>query len=319
MSLEENSEEKSVTKPKKHLLYSIFNPQGSGKEAEPEPDDDSFGFAKCFRLLKRNITKLLYVNLLIIFGNFPILFGVYALTGSLNDSTTTAASPLFGQLHGVMSISKCSPVNMALYGVHGFQTSKSIITNTTLIFFAIAILTLFTWGIMCTGTTYILRGIVRKDSIFFWSDFKGAIKRNFKQGFIVGILDGLLIAFLVYDIFFFYINGSTMFYVMIIIFAIYNMMRYYIYPLLITFDLSIWKIFKNSLSFVILGFKRNILAFLGSALLVALEYLLLGIFYPLGVMLPLFAFFSISAYFGVYSAWGKIKEIMIDPYVSNQN
>ena len=314
---EEYEEESSVKRPKKHLLYRIFNPEGNGKEAKPLPDGPE-GLKKCFIIYKRNITNLLYINLIKIIGNFPVLFAIYALSGAANNVTTTASSGMFAQLHGVM-LNKVSPVSMALFGVHGGQSSYQIISSATYVLLGLSALVLLTFGVINTGTSYLLRGIVRRDPIFFWSDFKGAIKRNFKQAFIIGIIDVLFIVLLIYDLYFFYFNGSMMFYVMLIVLAFYMMVRFYIYPLMITFDLSVWKIFKNAFIFSLLGFKRNILAFLAFLIFVGVEYFLLGIFYPLGIVFPLVVMFSSIAYFGMYAAWPKIKEIMIDPYVEERD
>jgi len=305
-----------IKRPKKHLLYRIFNPEGSGKEAKPIPDGPD-GLKKCFMIYGRNITNMLYINIIKILGNFPLIFAVYALSGAVNRVTTGATSGVFAPLHGVM-LHKQSPVLMALFGVHGGQGTQQVLTPLTYVFLGVSLLFIFTWGVINTGTTYLLRGMVRRDPIFFWSDFKGAIKRNFKQGFIIGIIDAVLMLLLIYDFYFFYINGSMMFYIMVIVFAFYMMARYYLYLLLITFDLSIWKIFKNAFIFAILGFRRNILAFLGLMLIIGAEYFLLGIFYPLGIVFPLIVMFSSIAYFGAYAAWPKIKEIMIDPYVEDK-
>ena len=298
---------------KKHYLYRLFNPEG--KEQKPIPDGPD-GIKKGFIIYKRNLTRLLYINLIMILGNFPLLFGFYALMGGANSVTTAASSEFFPQLHGVM-LHSASPVSLALFGVHGGQVSQQVLTPLTYIFLGISLLFIFTFGVINTGTAYLLRGMVRQDHLFFWSDFKGAIKRNFKQGFITGIIDALLLLLLVFDVYFFYINGSMMFYIMIVVISIYLMMRFYVYPLLITFDLSIWKIFKNSMIFSLLGIKRNILAFLLGVLIFGLELFLLTVFFPLGVVFPLFLMFSTCAFFGTYAAWAKIKQVMIDPYVED--
>ena len=106
--------------------------------------------------------------------------------------------------------------------------------------------------------------------------------------------------------------------VSIIVLCFYLMMRNYFYLLLITFDLSIWKIIKNSLIFTLLGFKRNIVAFIGMLLVVGLEILIFGIFIPLGIIFPFIFLFSLPMFFGVFAAYPKIKEIMIDPQMQDQ-
>ena len=77
---DDGEEDLSVKRPKKHLLYRMFNPEGSGKEAKPLPE--GYGLKNCFIIYKRNITNLLYINLIKIIGNFPLLFAVYALSGA---------------------------------------------------------------------------------------------------------------------------------------------------------------------------------------------------------------------------------------------
>ena len=87
---------------------------------------------------------------------------------------------------------------------------------------------------------------------------------------------------------------------------------------MVTFKLSVFKIFKNSLIFALVGFKRNILAFLGIAILLLFEVFFLvglnGILIVLAVAMPLAILFSTSAYMKVYASYYKIKEVMIDPY-----
>ena len=310
---EEYSDEYSERKPKKHFLYRLFNPE-DGKEPKPIPDGPD-GIKKGFMIYGRNITNMLYINLIKVIGNFPLLFILLARSGAGSGTTTAAASELFPQLHGVM-LNDPSPAALALFGVHGGQSSQQYLTTATYVFLGLSLLVLFTWGIICTGTTYLFRGFIRQDRVFFWSDFTGAIKRNLKQAIIVGFIDALIMLLLFYDLYFFFANGSMMFFIMIIVVSVYMMVRMYLYLLLITFDLSVWKIFKNGFIFAILGFKRNILAFLFGVLIVGLGYFLLGTVTPVGLLFGLFIMFSTIAYFNTYAAWAKIKEVMIDPYVT---
>ncbi len=299
-------------KEKKHLLYNLFNPQGKGLEIPKDDMEGPENIQKCFKILGRNVTNLLTLNLFIIFGNFPLMFGLLALTGNLSIPTTAASSSLFAPLFGAMKFD-VSPVTQALFGVHGIQSSIYTPTVWTYVFLALSLLVLFTNGFISVGVNYVLRSMVRREPISLWSDFRGAVKRNKKQGLIMGALDALIIGILLYDIYFFAINASSMMYVNLIILALYMIMRFYIYILLITFDLSIWKILKNSLIFTLLNFKRNFLALIGILMAAALTWTLFIYFIPAGVILGITFLFSISMFFGAYAAYPKIKEIMIDP------
>ena len=299
-------------KKKKFSLYKLFNPDGKGLEL---PADDLKGpdnLKKCLIIYKRNITSIICLNFLIIFGNFPLMFGLLALSGNLSIPTTAASSSLFAPLAGVMKFDS-SPVTSALFGVHGMQSAIYTPTKWTYIFLGLSLLVLFTYGFVNTGVTYVLRSMVRREPVSLWSDFWRAIKRNVKQALIMGIIDVVIIGLLVYDIMFLALNASAMMYVNLIILALYLMMRFYMYILLITFDLSIWKIIKNSLIFTLLNFKRNIAAMFGILFAAALTWTLFVLFVPAGVALAMAFLFSTCMYFGAFAAYPKIKEIMIDP------
>jgi len=156
-----------------------------------------------------------------------------------------------------------------------------------------------------------------------WSDFWYAIKRNLRQGMIFGVIDLFLMGMLVYDIYYFLINSANMmmnvfFWVSIIMAVIYMMMRFYIYLMMITFDLSLFKLIKNALIFSILGIKRNIMAFLGIAAIVILDYMLFVVFVPIGVILPFIILFATGSFMGAYAAYPIIKKYMIDPYYPDE-
>lgn len=304
-------------KKKKFSLYKVFNPDGKGLELPKDYYKGPDNLAKCFKIFKNNLSNIIGLNFLIIFGNFPLLFGIWGLTGNASLSTTAAASPLFAPLYGAMKINN-SPVTSALFGIHGAQTVKYTPTTWTYVFLALSLLVLLTYGIVNTGVTYVLRSMVRNQPISLWSDFWGAIKRNLKQSLIMGALDAFIIGLLIYDIFFFALNASALMYVNMLILALYIIMRFYLYIMLITFDLSIWKLFKNALIFTLINFKRNIAAFFGILFAAALTWVIFVFFVPGGVALALAFLFSTCMFFGTYAAYPKIKEIMIDPQLQGQ-
>ena len=87
---------------------------------------------------------------------------------------------------------------------------------------------------------------------------------------------------------------------------------------MVTFDLKIFKIIKNSLIFSLLGIKRNLVAFLGIVFLVFFEVFFLigagGLLLPFAVALPLILMLSVCSLMKVYASYFKVKELMIDPY-----
>jgi len=294
-----------------------------GERVELSPDEPKVlekpNIPNFFKLLGRKINTLLSVNLLYVFGNFPVFFVLFAISGY---PSLHSFAPPFQQYAPLLGASYYdgSPAIAALLGVFGVQTGITVPTAFTYTLFALGILILVTFGPVNVGTTYLLRSIVREEGLFLWSDFWYAIKRNVKQEFLFGIIDLAIMGLLVYDFIYFYLNlnGTMMmnilFFLTFAMCIVYCMMRMYIYLMMITFDLSIFKLLKNALFFTILGIKRNIMALLGLIVIVALEYVLMSVFFPLAAILPFILMFSVGGLICTYAAYPKIKEIMIDPY-----
>jgi uncharacterized membrane protein YesL len=189
--------------------------------------------------------------------------------------------------------------------------------------YAIGALLILTFGLTNIGTTYILRNLVKGEPVFVWHDFWYAIKRNIRQGIIMGIIDIFITVLIFYDLAFFYFNmgaaiAPLMFFAALALGIVYFIMRFYIYNLIITFDLSLFKIIKNAFIFSAVGLKRNILAFFGIVLIAVIDYYFMILILPLGVILPIIVLYGYCAYIANYASWPKIKEIMVDPY-ENEN
>lgn len=304
----------------KFSLYGLFHPSRDGKGV-PKTDTHPRTLKYFFPFAWRNIGILFTVNMMLVLGNFPLLVTMYGLTGQHNISITTADSLLFGPIWGIWKLGGSTPANMALFGVHGVQTVMSVQTPLTRFLLAFGLLALFTFGVVNVGTAYILRNLVKGEPVFIWNDFRRAVRKNWKQAIPMGILDGLMMIIVIYDIFFFSlllgtggVTNALMFGAMVVVAGVYLAMRSYVYVMMSTFKLKFYKLLKNAFIFSILGFKRNIMAIIGVALVLFFNYYLLGVFLPLGVVLPFCITFALIQFMGIYAAYPKIKEIMIDPY-----
>lgn len=317
------AETDEAPKKKKFNLYNLLNPdrkQDAKKEDPNHPRDLGY----FFKQLGRRFSTIMTVNLMLIVGNFPLFLFFLVLAGYFSITTVAPASPLFPVIYGALQYTDPTPASAALFGIHGAQSLVRLFSTTDYILMAVgAFLLLFTFGPTHCGAVYIFRQIVRGEPVFLWADFKDTIRKNWKQGLLLGILDLLFLALIVYDIFFFYANlgsflASVLFWASIFIGIFYLMMRMYIYLMCVTFDLKTFKLLKNALIFSLLGFKRNILALLGIALTIGVNFLLLVIWFPLGFIAPFILTVGIILFMMTYAAWPKIKEIMVDPYEAEQ-
>ena len=318
-------EEELDVLPKKKKRFRLFdvNRDGKGitKEQAARLKPTLCGF---FTYLRRDFGKLIEIDIFLILGNFPLIFAILAFSGLGMAAHIAPATPLLPTLEGVASFEGMSAALASLFGIGGMHTTLYTPTVITYVLYACSALVIFTFGLVSVGTTYIIRNMLRGEPVFMWSDFWYAIRRNWKQGLVMGILDVLCLALLVGDMAIMLSDGSSFMGVLVgvifVFFILYLWMRPYLYLQVVTFDLSIFKIFKNALIFALLGIKRNIMALLGVVAMVLLAILMLFGFY--GVLIPVAFAFTVliipafSGYMFNFAAYFKVKEIMIDPYLA---
>ena len=316
-----------MNKKKKNKSLQLFDIARDGKGiGKKEPLKES-GLKRFFITYKDNMGKLLTVNIIFVLGNFPLFFLIAVLSGYTREAAFLPAGDLFQNLGGIFMIEPVNPAQMTLYALEGLQNQILVNTTLTYVFLGISALFLLTFGVVNVGTAYVLRNLAKGEPVFVWSDFLYAVKRNWKQALPFGIIDGLINAILIFNVYTTMSSSnfvtSMMFWANIILIILYFFMRCYIYIQMVTFKLTVFKILKNSLIFAMLGLGRNALSLVGAVLLIFFEIAFVfgvgGILLPLGVAIPLTLMFSTMAYMKVYAAYFKIKEIMIDPYVDENS
>ena len=303
--------------------FKLFDMNRDGKGVVEENTKPTLAYF--FKSLWRKFPQLLRLNLLMLFQILPLIFiAIVFLAGDKTPSaTSTTYAPLLGidQVLSTPSASQTLDMSLIQMGLPVFSTA---VTCTIIV---LVLFLLVTWGWQNIGATYVLRGLVRGDAVFVFTDYFYAIKRNLKQGFFLGLIDAAILFTLGFDIAYFWGRGGTFvldagFFVTITLIIVYFLMRFYTYLLLVTFDLSILKVLKNALIFSMLGFKRNIMAFLAAILLFVIVLFMVfglyGILIPIGLALAVLFLPAMLGYITVYAAYFKIKQIMIDPYVTEE-
>ena len=313
--------------PKKKR-FKLFDTQREGKGIKKEDvlnlKPNLRGF---FSYLRRDFSRLISINIFLVLGNFPLIFALLAFSGVGNVSYSAPSDALLSTLQGVAANEGMSLADASLFNVAGMHLTVHAPTTVTYVLYALTALVVFTFGFVSVGTTYQMRNMLKGEPVFLFEDFRYAIKRNWKQGFLMGILDVLFLFLLAGDLVILFTNSANSFAgillgVIFVFFVLYLFMRPYLYLQLITFDLKIFKIFKNSLIFAILGIKRNLMALLGSLLLVIIVFCMMfglyGALIPVGLALGIALLPALIGYMNVYAAYFKIKEVMIDPYYKEE-
>ena len=308
--------------------FKLFDPAKEGKGVSKSASELPMGFKRFFLSFKDNIGKIVSVNIIMVLGNFPILFLIAALGGATQTDILLPVSDLFQNLRPLL-ISGGEPdaLSLLFYGMEGLWYQTLAPSVMTYVFYGIGVLFLFTFGIVNVGCAYVLRNLAQGEPVFVWSDFWYAVKRNYKQALPMGIIDALACVLLPFNIYSMLLNTSGFFtsfllWANIFIFLAFFFMRYYVYIQMVTFKLSLFKIIKNSLIFALLGIKRNLMAFLGILAGVLLEAVFIfafgGVLLPFALAAPLILFLAFFAYMKVFAAYPKIDQYMIAPYKKDE-
>lgn len=89
--------------------------------------------------------------------------------------------------------------------------------------------------------------------------------------------------------------------------------------MMITFDLSIIKIFKNSFILALSAMKRNFVGFVGVMAIIIFNWSVLLTYAPFGTLLPIVITCGACIFIEIYTSYPKIKQVMIDPYYESDS
>ena len=154
----------------------MFSKDGKGVEKDEIKVLDKPGLGNFFKLLQRKLNHIFSVNILLIFGNFPIFFGLLAFAYTLGEAMAPA-SQMYPLLRGA-SYFNSSPVIMTLLGTLGKQNTVPVPSTASYILFGLTLLVFITFGLVNVGTTYIIRNLIRGEQVYVMGDFWYAIKKK---------------------------------------------------------------------------------------------------------------------------------------------
>ena len=303
-------------KPKKKK-WKLFDSNRDGPGVE-KGEDTRPTLKYFFKQVKRKFWKLVSINLMMLFQVIPLLLMAWVYT--LGPTTPYITDTVYPALLGAQTAQGTTAGATMFNTLLNLDMLPALNSPVIWIIGAIAIVYVATFGLQQVGTTYLIRNLMRGDAVFVVSDYFYAIKRDWKRGMILGVIDCVLLGLLLFNISPF--NNTTggffdfVFMANVAIFIIYFIMRFYTYLLLVTFDMKIFKIFKHALIFTVLGIKRNILAVLGIVLLVGISVFLALTtmsFLPVFIILPFLYLLALCSFMATYAAYPVIKKYMIDP------
>ncbi len=298
-----------------------------GKGIDPDAPQKR-SFFRFFDIFFRKFWKFIKINLLYVLVSIPTFALVFFLSGIISNS--------FLSMNGTeeMFRSIAEQIAQASENVGGadYQYSVLVVTFDLFIRLIISYLFMTLWGMgpATAGITYILRNFAREEHAWLWSDFKSSFKNNFKQSLIVFVID-IVVFLLLYTAFVVYsqMTGalSMLKYFIVVIAIIYTIMHFYIYPMMVTFDLKLKDLYRNALIFALGKLPSNLfilvillLIHVGSAFAAVVyggNYAMLVLFVVL--LLEILLLQSFSAFLINFNTYPKMKSYMFEKDDKSEN
>lgn len=276
-------------------LFNGYLKEGPGVSKDAPEKHRFFLF---FELFGRKFTRLIQLNLLFFVCLIPIIIGLYTSFGFNPNLFTDGA------------------VNMEV-----LKTQPLIQLSGDIVGLVIYILSLFITGPAIAGFTYVIRNFQRQEHAWVMSDFKDNFKSNFKQATILAFIDSV-VYFLLYVAFVFYTyalpahsspltNFAPMLTAVIVVIAIvYTWMHYYIYVMMVTFDLRLKDIMRNALIFALGKLPLNVMITLICGAIVIASVIFNTV---IGIILSAIITLSLIGYIIVFSVYPTIENYLIAP------
>ena len=192
---------------------------------------------------------------------------------------------------------------------------------------SLIIITFFGGGVCSAGYHYILRNYARQENAYVFSDYFQHTKLNFKQSFLLSLIDKLLVSMLLISASYYYamMFESNSGFVPVIAFALmifalylFGAMHIYMWTMMVTFKVTLKQLFKNSFLLTIGTAVRTVFYILSMLIFTVLAVILFAnsqIFVIVFYIILLFVLVDLAGHLVSYPV---IKKYMIDNNNKNE-
>lgn len=190
-----------------------------------------------------------------------------------------------------------------------------------LLYFACCI-PIVTIGAATAGFTLVLRKMANEEPIFLVSDFFEGFKKNWKQSTVVFVMDVALYLLLPFAINFYQYQtgggaGSWFFYIPMFLcmsaLLIYTLMHFYIHLLIVTTNLKLKYILKNSFLLTCIGLKTNLITTFFVVIVAAISIVGAFLFPPLIILIPVISL-SMIGFIVCFNSYQYIIKYVVEPF-----
>lgn len=179
---------------------------------------------------------------------------------------------------------------------------------------------IITIGPATAGLTKVLRNFSQEKHAFVWSDFFEAFRKDFKQSIVVGLVDVLIVVSLVLGMYMYPIlsTDNKLYYVPYVISISVGltllMMHFYIFLMIVSVNLPLKNIVKNSFILTCVAIKKNIITLLLVVLVIGGTFALAYYVHILFLLLYFLIALTLSQLIICYNSYPVIQKYIINPY-----
>lgn len=272
-----------------------------------------------FRMYSMKFFSLCLVNLFFVVANIPALIIACFIGGFLLPLISPALSidQLTDTLSTVLKETSNDPDAIAAVADQLYWL---------LIILAAFVLTgmlLIVFGPLQAALSNMYRNYARGYSSFYWQDFIKSFKDNWKQSLVNSFISIFITVVLMINIVFYAsvytgANGTAFAVVFSVLLFFFMCIQMYVYPMIVSLELNLLKIYKNALIFTIIRLFPTIGIVLVQLLVVLVIPLLLVSFGSgLGVSIALAFYltiaFAFAHFLGNYFTWFQIEKYIVAP------
>ncbi len=200
------------------------------------------------------------------------------------------------------------------------------------LFFVTGLFTLipvFSAGPCYAGLTFITRSFVKREPVFLWTDFRGKTRSNRALGLKAMLINAFLGFVLMIGVAF-YLSCSSqksnlgqllpnwMLYIVVAVvvfaFFLFLAMNLYIYPMIVTFRLTLKQLYKNAAIFAVIKWLPNLGILLLTAACILVPLLFIEGYFAFIISLLLYALIApaFMSFLHTFYVYPTLKRYMID-------
>ncbi len=273
------------------MIMGLFNyeKEGPGVSKDAPKKKGVFLF---FELLGRKIGKFVQINMLYFIASLPMI-AVSFLLGSF-----------FARYVG---------------NIIGVDLSQNLLILTMAsMFFCVCFVVFIGSGPASAALANFNRCAIREEHTYVAADFCEVYRKNFKQSMIVSVLNPLVASGLIFSVIFYgvqYMMTGGFFWlaamsITSIVLAVFVGACFYIYQLMITFENTVFELYKNAVILSLMSLPQNVLYII---IVMALSYFVFMSLTPIvSLIIAFLLWISVMRFVVEFGAARKIKSKLLD-------